>query len=451
MSPSGRFEIRIAVRIVSLHGFRYEIEPPQVLERKAEVFVSHEEHPFGLSSPIIERDAAKCIRARFDIHHERRLLRHLWQSALQGYLAQHLHLDDAFGLCKERPSHASFRCLGYCSIVNRMERRVKGRHVFVGLSGGVDSAVSAALLVRAGARVTGVFIKGWYPPGLPCTWAEDRRDAMRVAAHLHIPFKTLDASREYKASVIDYLLAEYAAGRTPNPDVMCNRDVKFGAFYRHALAEGADFIATGHYVSGEKDQRYFLWAVPAAVREKTVFPLLGMEKPQVRALARSLGLPVAEKHDSQGVCFLGAVSVDEFLRDAFAPSRGEAVDEDGGRVGMHDGAVLHTIGERVELLDAPPGPWYVASKDVRANRLTVTRTRAVRTSVAPIAFTDANWLHAKEHVAYAQYRYRGPFVAGTVHGDAFVPREPLGEQVAAGQSLVFYDARHVLVGGGTIA
>src|SRR5450759_653042 len=139
---------------------------------------------------------------------------------------------------------------------------IRGKKIYVGLSGGVDSAVSAALLKQDGAEVTGVFIKGWYPPGMPCTWAEERRDAMRVAARLHIPFRTLDASAEYKKHVIDYLLAEYRAGRTPNPDVMCNKEVKFGAFYRYAMASGADAIAMGHYRSGEKDQSYFLWVVP---------------------------------------------------------------------------------------------------------------------------------------------------------------------------------------------
>src|SRR5512146_1233917 len=130
---------------------------------------------------------------------------------------------------------------------------VKGKKIFVGLSGGVDSAVSAALLKKAGAEVTGVFIKGWYPPGMPCTWGQERRDAMRVAAKLRIPFLTLDAGEEYKKGVIDYLLSEYRAGRTPNPDVMCNKEVKFGAFYRYAKSEGADAIATGHYRRGGKD------------------------------------------------------------------------------------------------------------------------------------------------------------------------------------------------------
>src|SRR3989338_10785512 len=189
---------------------------------------------------------------------------------------------------------------------------VKGKKIFVGLSGGVDSAVSAALLGRAGAQVTGVFIKGWYPPGMPCTWAMERRDAMRVAARLQIPFLTLDASAEYKRGVIDYLVAEYKAGRTPNPDVMCNREVKFGAFYRYALANGADAIATGHYRAGEKDQNYFLWAVPKDILEATIFPVGYKEKDEVRTLAKRFHLPVAEKRDSQGICFLGSVSVEDF-------------------------------------------------------------------------------------------------------------------------------------------
>src|SRR3989344_1433011 len=194
---------------------------------------------------------------------------------------------------------------------------VRKKKIFGGLSGGVDSAVSAALLVRAEAEVTGVFIKGWYPPEMPCTWALERRDAKRGAARIHIPCLTLDAGAEYKKSVIDYLIAEYRAGRTPNPDVMCNRDVKFGAFYRFAKARGADAIANAPYCSGETDQSYFLWAVPKDILDATLFPVENLEKGEVRALARKFNLPVAEKKDSQGVCFLGSVSVEEFLRNEF--------------------------------------------------------------------------------------------------------------------------------------
>src|SRR3989344_2523904 len=174
---------------------------------------------------------------------------------------------------------------------------VRGKKIYVGLSGGVDSSVSAALLKQAGAIVTGVFIKGWYPPDMPCTWAEERRDAMRVAARLNIPFRTLDASAEYKKSVIDYLISEYGAGRTPNPDVMCNREVKFGAFYRYAMTSGADAIAMGHYRSGEKDQSYFLWAVPKDILNATIFPVGDLEKSEVRKLAKKFNLPIAEKKE----------------------------------------------------------------------------------------------------------------------------------------------------------
>ena len=309
------------------------------------------------------------------------------------------------------------------------EMNVQGKKIFVGLSGGVDSAVSAALLKRAGARVTGVFIKGWYPPGMPCTWAAERRDAMRVAARLHIPFHTLDASTEYKKSVIDYLIAEYRAGRTPNPDVMCNKEVKFGAFYRYALAEGAEAIATGHYRSGEKDQSYFLWAVPKDILAATVFPVGNYEKERVRMLAKKFNLPVAEKKDSQGVCFLGAVSVKEFLKK---------------ELGDDNPALLHTFGQKVSL---PNGPWYVVGKNVEKKEIIISKTRA---SVAQaILFTDANWFSEPMGVLEAQYRYRGPRVQGYVERNRFISAVPFTEIPAPGQSIVFYHSGE-LVGGGII-
>lgn len=306
---------------------------------------------------------------------------------------------------------------------------IRGKKIFVGLSGGVDSAVSAALLKRAGARVTGVFIKGWYPPGMPCTWAAERRDAMRVAARLHIPFHTLDASTEYKKSVIDYLIAEYRAGRTPNPDVMCNKEVKFGAFYRYALAEGAEAIATGHYRSGEKDQSYFLWAVPKDILAATVFPVGNYEKERVRMLAKKFNLPVAEKKDSQGVCFLGAVSVKEFLKK---------------ELGDDNPALLHTFGQKVSL---PNGPWYVVGKNVEKKKIIISKTRA---SVAQaILFTDANWFSEPMGVCEAQYRYRGPRMQGYVERNRFISAVPFTEIPAPGQSIVFYHSGE-LVGGGII-
>lgn len=313
---------------------------------------------------------------------------------------------------------------------------VAGKKIFVGLSGGVDSAVSAALLKDAGAVVTGVFIKGWYPPGMPCTWAEERRDAMRVAARLHISFLTLDASVEYKKSVIDYLIREYREGRTPNPDVMCNREVKFGAFYRYAMASGADAIAMGHYRSGEKDQSYFLWAVPKDILNATIFPVGNLAKTEVRALARKFNLPVAEKKDSQGICFLGAVSVKEFLEK---------------ELGTDNPALLYTIGQRVE-------GGYVVGKDVEKKEIRVSKTRGAGTK--EVLFLDANWFGDASGEVEAQYRYRGPRIAGRVEGNRFVSSAPLPEIPAPGQSVVFYSPRvgafgeagkgDELVGGGII-
>lgn len=340
---------------------------------------------------------------------------------------------------------------------------VRGKSVYVGLSGGVDSAVTAALLQRAGATVTGVFIKGWYPPGMPCTWAQDRRDAMRVAACLQIPFQTLDASLEYKKSVIDYLLREYKEGRTPNPDIMCNRDVKFGAFYRYARERGADLIATGHYarrsdtgsllrgVSSAKDQSYFLWAVPREALGMTLFPLGDMEKSEVRRLAERFDLPVCDKPDSQGICFLGDISVEDFLREEFETKPGTAIDESGNVVGMHTGAMLHTLGERVRI-EGEPGPWYVTAKDIAANVLHVAHEPKKLEGTGAFVITETNWLTDPRGKALtAQYRYHGPTVAAEVSEDrSSVRLLNLTEVVASGQSIVLYTGDE-LIGGGIIA
>jgi tRNA-uridine 2-sulfurtransferase len=307
---------------------------------------------------------------------------------------------------------------------------VRGKKVFVGLSGGVDSAVSALLLQQAGASVTGVFIKGWYPPDLPCTWALDRRDALRVAAHLRIPFVTLDASAEYKKSVIDYLLSEYRVGRTPNPDIMCNRDIKFGVFYRFAKEHGADHIATGHYRSGEKDQTYFMWAVPKEILRETVFPVGHLDKKEVRRLAEKCALPVAHKKDSQGICFLGSISVEEFLMH---------------QLGTDNQALLHTIGQRVSK---EGGPWYVTDKDVARGDVTLSKTWAV-THQNQIRFSHPNWHIPKEEASEGQYRYRGPRVRGHLKDSVFLLDAPLDEPIAPGQSIVFYRGVDC-VGGGII-
>lgn len=345
--------------------------------------------------------------------------------------------------------------------------QVSNKRVFVGLSGGVDSAVTAALLKEAGADVVGVFLKGWYPPGMPCTWASDRQDAMRVAAHLGVPFITVDASKEYKEGVIDYLVSEYRAGRTPNPDIMCNREVKFGAFRAFIQEHGGGLIATGHYarilgretaqlargVDAGKDQSYFLWAIPKKVLSELVLPIGEYHKEAVRSLAQSRKLPVSDKPDSQGICFLGTVSVEDFLKREFGEDEGVAVDEHGAEIGRHNGVLLHTIGERISLREAAPGPWYVLGKDIERNQLVVGHDRKLKTrGNTALELTELNMLvdEVPHTDISAQYRYHGPSIAGRLSGSVFVPLEPLHEEVASGQSLVLYDG-DMCLGGGIIA
>jgi tRNA-specific 2-thiouridylase len=340
---------------------------------------------------------------------------------------------------------------------------LQGKKIFVGLSGGVDSAVSAALLQKAGTDVVGVFIKGWYPPGMPCTWADDRRDAMRVAAHLGIPFHTLDASAEYKKGVIDYLLSEYAEGRTPNPDIMCNREVKFGAFYTFAKDHGADYIATGHYartesgkllrgIDNSKDQSYFLWAVPQEAIAHTLFPVGTMPKSEVRNLAKKFALPVAEKRDSQGICFLGSISVDEFLRQELHTEEGKILSIQGKELGVHEGAVLYTLGSRIAV-QSEAGPWYVVAKDMHQNTVTVSKELQIAGTERKIHVRETNWFRslASGETVEAQYRYHGPCIKGKISNVEkqvlFIPELPLTEPIASGQSLVLYQGEECIGGG----
>ena len=200
-----------------------------------------------------------------------------------------------------------------------MEMKTR-KKAYIGLSGGVDSSVSALLLQKAGYDVTGVFIRVWQPENGECTWKDERRDAMRVAAHLHMPFVTLDLRKEYKEGVVDYMIEEYKNGRTPNPDVMCNRQVKFGAFWDWAKAQGADHIATGHYAriangnmlegnDKNKDQSYFLWTLESEELNHILFPVGHLQKSEVRRIAEKNDLPIFDKKDSQGVCFIGHIDI----------------------------------------------------------------------------------------------------------------------------------------------
>jgi tRNA-specific 2-thiouridylase len=240
---------------------------------------------------------------------------------------------------------------------------------------------------------------------------------------------------------------------------MCNRDVKFGVFYEFAKQHGADHIATGHYaqqaagkllrgVDAEKDQSYFLWAISKEALAMTLFPLGGMHKPEVRARAERFGLPNAAKKDSQGICFLGPVSMDDFLRAELDTAPGKALDAVGNEVGSHDGVLLATLGERIALTNAHPGPWYVLRKDIPNNVLVVSKERTLARAPEALRLASMNWFTEPGKVPVsAQYRYHGPRVAGHMHADTFTPTEALSEPIAAGQSLVLYQGDEVLGGG----
>jgi tRNA-specific 2-thiouridylase len=343
--------------------------------------------------------------------------------------------------------------------------RPASKRVFVGLSGGVDSAVCAALLQKEGCDVTGVFIKIQIP-GYPCPAAQDRIEAMRVAAHLDIPFIEIDLSKEYEKEVFRPSVSEFERGHTPNPDTLCNEKIKFGVFFDFCRSRGADFVATGHYARAEngmllkgadpaKDQSYFLWAVPEAIMRFVLFPLGGKRKDEVRALARRFGLPNAERRDSQGLCFLGPIGIDDMLQREVGSREGDVLSEAGEKIGVHRGAALYTLGERhgFSLLQHTPAAkaHYVIKKDIEGNTITVSAHQfpqnAKRTRVA---LSRVNWIgKVEDGPCLAQYRYHQRFIPAEIKregGKAVVELlEP--HYAPLGQSLVLFRGERCLGGG----
>ncbi|OGG57377.1 tRNA 2-thiouridine(34) synthase MnmA [Candidatus Kaiserbacteria bacterium RIFCSPHIGHO2_01_FULL_55_17] len=347
--------------------------------------------------------------------------------------------------------------------------------VYVGLSGGVDSAVSAALLQERGYEVVGCFIKIWQPEFLECTWREDRLDAMRAAAALRIPFRELDLSDEYKREVVDTMVAEYERGITPNPDVLCNRTIKFGHFAKWAREQGAAYVATGHYArigedaekptllrgtDGSKDQSYFLHALTEDDLARTLFPVGELAKSQVRSLAEKFKLPNAQKPDSQGICFLGDVSMEEFLARFISLQPGAVLDMKGRTVGEHRGAALYTVGQRHGFAlgkreeGVEVGPHYVVSIDVKANTITVSPNK-LDADKKEIVLMHLHWINEPSSFpleAEAQTRYRERVVLVRVEKENGKTRIIFAEPhiAAPGQSLVLYTGDRCL-GGGTIS
>jgi tRNA-specific 2-thiouridylase len=383
--------------------------------------------------------------------------------------------------------------------------------VVVGLSGGVDSSVSAFLLQQQGYEVIGLFMKNWHDDSVTiskeCPWLEDSYDAMLVAEKLGIPFQTVDLSAEYKQRIVDYMFAEYESGRTPNPDVLCNREIKFDVFLKIAIKLGADFVATGHYcrkgqveiegtthyrllagVDNNKDQSYFLCQLNQAQLTKTLFPIGELTKPEVRKIAKEQGLITAEKQDSQGLCFVGKVSLPEFLQQQLDVKTGRIIQIhdshpmyqikredtpeglaakysysaiDGAKVGTHDGAHFFTVGQRKGLaIGGTKEPLFVLATDVEQNIIYVGEGKShpgLLRSALWIARADMHWVrpdlipHESIQVL-ARIRYRQPLAKATLHPTStglYLVFDQPQTAIAAGQFAAWY-IKDELIGSGVI-
>lgn len=343
--------------------------------------------------------------------------------------------------------------------------------VFVGMSGGVDSSVTAALLLDQGYNVVGVYMKNWSKdlPGFPCPWKEDYQDAKRVAVKLGIPFKMFDFETEYFDKVVKYMLDGFKAGITPNPDIMCNQEIKFKLFYETAREQGADYIATGHYaktdngkllraIDENKDQTYFLYRVSEDALSHTLFPLGDLTKPQVREEAKKRGLITANKKESMGICFVGKVGIREFLSQFVKTKPGNILDNSGKVVGQHDGAIFYTIGQR-HGLDVGGGlPYYVTGKNMSKNEVYVTNDISDKNLWSTkIKLTEAHWINESPELRktlQVRTRHRAKFVNCEIIAISSKEAEiELNEQIRAltpGQSAVLYDGNFCL-GGGVIS
>ena len=390
---------------------------------------------------------------------------------------------------------------------------MKKKRVIVGLSGGVDSSIAAYLLTQQDYEVIGLFMKNWHDESVTlsneCPWLEDSNDAMLVAEMLGIPFQTIDLSAEYKERIVDYMFDQYAAGRTPNPDILCNREIKFDVFLKIALSLGADYVATGHYcqkeivyienksiyrlirgVDGNKDQSYFLCQLTQNQLAKTLFPIGHLQKSEVRKIARELNLVTAEKKDSQGLCFIGKVSLPDFLKQQLQPNVGNIIQiaedfyngkdlpktltdksqkiryqaKDGKIVGTHNGAHFFTIGQRKGLaVGGTPEPLFVIDTDVVENVVYVGQGKShpgLFRNALKVNLDDIHWVRQdlsniqdKKMEVMARIRYRQILQKATLffRTDAlYVLFNQPQSAITSGQFVAWYKDSELL-GSGVIA
>lgn len=347
-----------------------------------------------------------------------------------------------------------------------------GKKVCVAMSGGVDSSVSAAILMKKGYDVIGAFIVNWSDTKNTkgeCAWREERRDAIRVAAKLDIPLVTFNFEKEYRKWVVDYMFKEYRAGRTPNPDILCNKYIKFGLFLKAANKLKCNYIATGHYarikkikrtyqlhkgIDKDKDQSYFLYTLNQVTLKKTLFPVGNMKKAEVRQYAAKMKLPVSKKPESMGICFVGKVKLEEFLKQKIKPKKGDIITTDGIKIGKHNGIFYYTVGQRHGFGIEGGGQYYIVKKDIKNNQLIVARGKK-----HPLLYTNnitvsnLSWitnlklgLKCKAKIRHRQDDQDCFIQAVENKSISVIFRRPQWA-VAPGQSIVFYQGTQCLGGG----
>jgi len=353
-------------------------------------------------------------------------------------------------------------------ICQRKKMKKKNKKAIVAMSGGIDSSVSAALLKRAGFDVVGVFMKFWAdgPKSIVnrCCTLESEKRARLVAEKLDIPFYVFNFEKEFKKKVVDYFLAEYRAGRTPNPCVVCNKEIKFGLLFKKILSLNADYIATGHYTclqrgrllkgkDKNKDQSYFLWKLNQKILKKTLFPVGDYTKTEVRKLAKQFNLPVLNIPESQEVCFIQTTTAD-FLKKYLKLKPGKIINTKGLVIGKHQGLWFYTIGQRKGIsafakasADKGPLPYYVLDKDIKRNTLIVTKNEKDLYKKELIV-KDINWIFEIKLPlkVMAKVRYRHKLASAVVDKNKVIFTKPQ-RAITPGQSVVFYKGQELLGGG----